>query len=256
MLIINPPGPWLTSSPWKGEWCLLKMPLTLSVISLIFSFTRSQSSSGSKWTTMSLLWWAKFCSTSVAILCPSTNEILRSITMCKSPCTFPPDWRSRTLWTPDIPGVSMTSLAICLSSPAGAVSSNASIVRLANRQLAIITITATAKAARGSAYIMPNLAKTNPTKTTRELRISLEKWSASASSAWLLCFLAARFNARDLEKSTTIEMMITRKLQILISKCSLLKKSRSTASLIIQAQVTNSKTDSIKAEKFSTLAWP
>jgi hypothetical protein len=42
-----------------------------------------------------------------------------------------------------------------------------------------------------------------------ELQMSVEKCSASASSAWLWCFFAAFMSARDREKSTTIDVTTT-----------------------------------------------
>ena len=47
--------------------------------------------------------------------------------------------------------------------------------------------------------------------TTAELQMSVLKCSASASSAWLLCFFAVADSMREREKSTTIETAMTAK---------------------------------------------
>jgi len=72
--------------------------------------------------------------------------------------------------------------------------------------------------------------RTSPMITTDELQMSVRKWSASASSAWLLYFLATRYNALDRMKSTTIDIIITRKVHTLASTVTFVKNSLFTAS--------------------------
>ncbi len=55
----------------------------------------------------------------------------------------------------------------------------------------------------------PSAAKTRPARTTRELKMSVEKCSASASRAGLLVALATRYSALLRLKSMTMERMIT-----------------------------------------------
>ena len=59
---------------------------------------------------------------------------------------------------------------------------------------------------------------------------SVEKWSASASRAWLRCLRATEARARDRERSTTMEMPITTKDQTVASTCPPPKISRLPAS--------------------------
>ena len=68
-----------------------------------------------------------------------------------------------------------------------------------------------------------------PAITTVLDQTSVEKCSASASSAWLLCFFATRYSIRERETSTTIESAITAKDQTVTSISIFPEVSRSTA---------------------------
>jgi len=86
------------------------------------------------------------------------------------------------------------------------VSSRSSIDFLPNRTLTQITIPATPSAATQSALAshrtskrFPATTHASPKKTTRDDQMSVEKCRASASSARLWCFSAARASARERE---------------------------------------------------------
>ena len=98
--------------------------------------------------------------------------------------------------------------------PRGAASSKACTARIPSLKVTHRHTSATTIAAIESAYrsagIRPlNETQMSPTRTTAELQMSVLKCSASASSAWLLCSLAALYSTRDRETSTTIEVTMT-----------------------------------------------
>ena len=64
-----------------------------------------------------------------------------------------------------------------------------------------------------------------PMMTTDEDQMSVEKCSASASSAWLSYFFATRLSVREREKSMTMERNITRKAQMVTSTSTSSKNS-------------------------------
>jgi hypothetical protein len=53
--------------------------------------------------------------------------------------------------------------------------------------------------------------------TTVDDHTSVEKWSASASRAWLRCRRATAASARERDRSTPMEMAITTKAQTVAS---------------------------------------
>jgi len=103
------------------------------------------------------------------------------------------------------------------SMPAGALSIRASTVRSPSRQLTHNTTTETPSAAIASPALRnaspgnhsPAFTAIRPAITTAELQMSVWKCRASASSAWLLYFLAVRERTRDREASIAIEVSIT-----------------------------------------------
>src|ERR1035437_9923952 len=125
------------------------------------------------------------------------------------------------LWQSCTPGTCDTAARMRSSIPAGAESTSASTVRLPSCQHTQITRAETPSAATASPSLSqpsdgahsPSLTHARPTITTDELHTSVSKCSASASSAWLLYFLAVRDSRREREISITIEMAITAKLQ-------------------------------------------
>src|SRR5882724_797898 len=92
------------------------------------------------------------------------------------------------------------------------------MVRRARRLLTYTTITATKSAATGSAsashaipYLRPTNTNAKPSTTTALDQMSVEKCSASASSAWLSYLEAILPSARERQKSTPMETNITTK---------------------------------------------
>src|ERR1035441_1646223 len=120
------------------------------------------------------------------------------------------------------------------SSPTPAESTSASMVRRPSCQHTQMTRTETPSAATASASRSqssdgadsPSLTHARPTITTAELHTSVLKCSASASSAWLLYFLAVRDSMRERETSIAMEVAITAKLQNVTSTSTLWKKRR------------------------------
>ena len=82
-----------------------------------------------------------------------------------------------------------------------------------------MTMKATPRAERASAFwrkparlgktCVPSQTRASPQMTTPELQTSVEKWSASASSAWLECRRATLDSILDRLTSTPTETAIT-----------------------------------------------
>ena len=119
------------------------------------------------------------------------------------------------------PATAWTIAEMRSSMPAGALSIRASSVSRPSLTLTHTTTAETPSAATESPPFQPALTPIKPKITTDELQISVWKCRASASSAWLWYFVAARESTRDREKSVTIEIPITAKDQALTSTTAL-----------------------------------
>src|SRR5262249_1533220 len=147
-----------------------------------------------------------------------------------------PDLRTRTWETPATSGTA-AARAIRSSSPTGAVSRRSSTDLRPSRTLTSAATAATPSAATASArasQAMPvrpeSHTPASPNNTTVDDQTSVEKWSASASSAWLRCARATRARARERERSTTMEISITPNAQGVASTCPVPRRRRRTAS--------------------------
>ena len=82
------------------------------------------------------------------------------------------------------------------------------------------------------------------------------KWTASASMAGLLYFRAILVNALDRCMSQSTEAARTATAQMFGCITTLLKNSLSTTSLRMRDMAKKSRSDSVKAARFSALPWP
>src|ERR1051326_873170 len=101
---------------------------------------------------------------------------------------------------------------IRLRYPGGAASSNASMVRRARRELTYTITPETSSAATGSAFNSQGICQCAPAHTSARLsattpleKISVLKWSASASSAWLSYLSAIFCSLRERHQPTRSE---------------------------------------------------
>ena len=162
----------------------------------------------------------------VATPCASSKLVVRGTANVTSTKVAGPLCLKRRRFTAATPGIRLTSRSMSDPNPFGALSSRPLIVRLPNWMLTYTTITDTPRAAMASAWdnqcanvgelvtnFCPINTANNPKMTTVDDQTSVEKCKASASRAWLACFLAIFISALDLVKSITIETAITMKLQ-------------------------------------------
>ncbi len=159
-------------------------------------------------------------STASEISCTFSKGTARSTVIVTSANTSGPLRRSRSLRISPRPATCRTASSTFPCRPVGTLSNRSSIDFFPSCTLTQTTMPATHRAATESALssqfslsLWATSTHARPKNTTSDDHTSVEKCSASASSAWLLYFKAACFNALDREISTTIETAITAKAQ-------------------------------------------
>ena len=116
---------------------------------------------------------------------------------------------------------------------------------------------ATSIAITGSSQLIPvTIIRPSPIATPSEVKMSVFRWRASASSATDFVARATLYNLRETKVLTIAEMNITMEPKAIESSSIFSPKSFFIASIMIQTAARKIKSDSITPEIFSILPCP